>query len=379
MNVTAPHSCELQREAAGQSLRYPLHTIYFYLVDACNLRCRHCWIDPKYQGAGGSYTSLDPSLFSKIVREGRQLGLSSVRFTGGEPLLHPALDELLDCVRENGLQLSVETNGMLCSPSVVRTIRESCPTAYVAVSLDGVDAETHDWMRGVRGAFERTLRGIRNLVEAGIVTQVIMTITRHNVGQIGQLVRMAEQMGIESVKFNHIQPTARGVDLYRNGDALTVAELVALGEWMEQTLIPSTSLRIEPGHPIAFRPLSRIFGNKPGGCGLCGIFGVLGVLAGGKYALCGIGELIPELILGNASEESLETVWTESSLLSDIREGMPHRLQGVCSQCLFSARCLGSCIAQNYYSKRDIWAPYWYCEQAHEAGLFPSARLRADA
>jgi hypothetical protein len=38
-------------------------------------------------------------------------------------------------------------------------------------------------------------------------------------------------------------------------------------------------------------------------------------------------------------------------------------------------RCKGSCVAQNYYSKGSLWAPYWFCEQAEEAGLFPTSRL----
>jgi hypothetical protein len=36
---------------------------------------------------------------------------------------------------------------------------------------------------------------------------------------------------------------------------------------------------------------------------------------------------------------------------------------------------LGSCIAQNYYRGKSIWAPYWYCEQARNQGLFPETRI----
>jgi len=38
-------------------------------------------------------------------------------------------------------------------------------------------------------------------------------------------------------------------------------------------------------------------------------------------------------------------------------------------------RCLGSCVAQNYYRKGNPWAPNWFCEQADEAGLFPASRM----
>jgi MoaA/NifB/PqqE/SkfB family radical SAM enzyme len=65
---------------------------------------------------------------------------------------------------------------------------------HVSVSLDGSDAETHEWVRGVEGCFEAALQGIRNLVAAGIRPQLIMSLMRKNVGQIEPLVRMAESL-----------------------------------------------------------------------------------------------------------------------------------------------------------------------------------------
>ena len=129
------------------------------------------------------------------------------------------------------------------------------------------------------------------------------------------------------------------------------------------------------GYPAAFRALGRLFGQD-GDCGICGIRGILGVLAGGSYALCGIGETVPELVFGHASRDSLPDVWSGSPVLKEIREGMPHRLEGVCGECLMKGVCLGSCIAQNYYRSRSLWAPFWFCEEAMREGLFPEARLR---
>ena len=57
------------------------------------------------------------------------------------------------------------------------------------------------------------------------------------------------------------------------------------------------------------------------------------------------------------------------------REGLPEKLEGICGECLMKAKCVGSCIAQNYYSSKNLWAPYWYCEQARKRGLFPETRV----
>jgi SynChlorMet cassette radical SAM/SPASM protein ScmF len=126
---------------------------------------------------------------------------------------------------------------------------------------------------------------------------------------------------------------------------------------------------------MAFRPLHRMFGDNAVGCGLCGIFGIIGVLGSGRYSICGIGETTPELIFGHAATDKLKDIWQNNAVLKAIREGLPSKLEGLCGRCLMKNRCLGNCIAQNYYSNQNLFAPYWYCQQAEAKGLFPQSRL----
>ena len=354
---------------------YPLNQIYFYLTEGCNLRCRHCWIAPKFQDEGRSYPVLSVDLFKSIVEQAKPLGLYGVKLTGGEPLMHPDINEILEYIRGEDLNLSIETNGVLCTPEIARQIGE-CKNPFVSVSLDGADAETHEWVRGVPGCFEAALAGIRNLVSAGIEPQVIMCIMRRNKDQMESAVRLAESIGAESIKFNLTQPIARGDKLHERGDTLNIEELVKLGSWVENSLSDSTDLRLVYDHPAAFMPLGKMFGDNGDGCSRCGILGILGVLANGSYALCGIGESVPELVFGHAALDRLEDIWKTTDILNELRSGLTDRLEGICGDCLMKDLCLGSCIAQNYYSNKHLWAPYWYCEEASKAGLFPDTRMR---
>jgi SynChlorMet cassette radical SAM/SPASM protein ScmF len=351
----------------------PLNTLYFYLTEGCNLRCRHCWIEPPHQSEKRQYPALDPGLFRHIVGQAGPLGLQSVKLTGGEPLMHPRIGEILEILREERIRFGVETNGVLCSPALARELVRG-NLSFLSVSLDGADAGTHEWVRGVEGCFEAALQGIRNLVEAGIRPQVIMTLMRRNVGQMEAVVRLAESLGAGSVKFNIVQPTARGVKMHQAGETLGIRELINLGRWVDHDLARSAKIRLSYSHPAAFRTLGRMFGQN-GDCGVCGIHGILGVLANGSYALCGIGESVPELVFGHASKDNLSDVWSDTPVLREIREGMPRKLEGLCGECLMKGVCLGSCIAQNYYTHRNLWAPFWYCEEAKKAGLFPATRL----
>jgi SynChlorMet cassette radical SAM/SPASM protein ScmF len=356
---------------------YPLNTIYFYLTRGCNLRCRHCWITPKFQTEEKQYPSLDINLFRSILDQAKPLGLSSVKFTGGEPLIHPNIEELLNEIQSRDLGFGMETNGVACTWDLARRLK-ACRGAHVSVSLDGADVETHEWVRGVPGCFEKALQGVKNLVSVGFRPQIIMSVMRRNRDQMESLVQLAESLGAGSVKFNIVQPTARGEQMHKNNETLTIEELVELGRWVENDLAPRSKVHLFHSHPIAFRPLGKIFGSNGDGCGVCGIRGILGVLGDGTYALCGIGETVPELVFGDAAKDSLEDVWNNTPLLQEIREGLPKQFKGICGDCLMKARCLGSCLAQNYYSTRELWSPYWYCDEAHKHGLFPMTRLAED-
>ncbi len=320
------------------------------------------------------FPSLPLELFKSIIDQGKPLGLSRMKLTGGEPLLHPQIAEILETVKKEDLQLTVETNGVLCTPGLAKKIAE-CKNAFASVSLDGVDAKTHEWARGVPGCFDKAVEGLQNLVGAGLKPQIIMTLMRRNKDQVRGMISMAENLGAGSLKFNIIQPTARGEAMYQNDEAISIQEAVSLGGIVENELSRNSRLKIFYDQPLCFRPLGRMFGDDGSGCGVCGIKGILGVLSDGSYALCGIGENVPSLVFGHARNDKLEEVWNGSAVLQELREGLPSRLEGICRECIMKGRCLGKCIAQNYYRSKDLWKPFWFCEEAQKAGIFPQSRL----
>ena len=364
-------NCFGNMEEDRQNSLPPLQQIYFYLTEGCNLACRHCWVSPKYDADGRmNFLSLD--LFERAIIEGKPLGLSGIKLTGGEPLMHPRFLELLRIARRENLSLSIETNGVLCTQDVANEIAKS-HVKFVSVSIDGADARTHEWIRGVPGCFEKTIEGVRNLVSKGIRTQIIATMVRRNASQIDDLAEMAQGLGAESIKFNVIQPTGRGETFSSDHQyALSVEELLILGKHVETDIAPRLRLKVIFDYPYAFRALSNI----AKGSGRCHIHNIIGVLSDGHYALCGIGYSIPEMIFGKVSNTSLCDIWAKNKILLDIRKSLPDDLEGICGACLMKKACMGSCIAQNYYRTQKLFAPYWFCNDAHKAGLFPKSRMR---
>lgn len=317
---------------------------------------------------------MDFTLFCTIIDEAKPLGLTSVKLTGGEPLIHPMIDEILSFIQQEKLVLDFESNGIAMTPDIASMIADNV-NPFVAISLDGVDAATHEWMRGIPGSFDQALRGIRIIVDAGVRPQIIMTLTRRNVHQIEALIELAEQLGAKSVKLNILQPFALGKSLYSQGENLHINELVRLGSWIERDIAPSASIRVIFSHPLAFRPLSRMF-NDNHSCGVCHIHRILGVLHDGSYALCGIGQTVPEMVFGHAGFDHLSELWSSHPIIQKIRIGIPDLLESPCRECVMKHLCLGGCIAQNFNASQDLFAPFWYCEEAQKQGVFPESRLK---
>ena len=347
-----------------------LTQLYLYLTEGCNLACRHCWLAPKYDAKGTKYPVLDVALIRKIFKEALPLGLQAVKLTGGEPLLHPEIETILDIIKEENLRLTIETNGLLCTRELAAKIAGH-EKAFVSVSMDGATADTHEWVRGVKGSFEAACNAVNYLAQAGLRPQIIFSLMRHNVAELSEIISLGEKLGAKSIKFNIIQPTARGEILHGQDETLSLAELIKIGKRVEFDLQKTTEIHLYYDYPVAFRPLSQLSKKW----GICGIKNILGVLASGKYALCGIGEQIPELVFGEAGKDSLEAIWNGHPALLKIREEIPLKLKGICSRCLLKSKCLGSCVAQNYYRSKDLTAPFWFCERAEEQGLFPASRL----
>jgi SynChlorMet cassette radical SAM/SPASM protein ScmF len=315
----------------------PLNQLYFYLTEGCNLACRHCYLAPKFDPDGKKHPVLPFNLFKTAINEALPLGLSGVKLSGGEPLLHPDILSIIEVLRQENLDLVMETNGILCIPELTKAIAK-LDNSFVSVSLDGADAETHDANRGVSGAFEKATAAIRSFADNGIQLQVIMSIMQDNVSQIEAVIELAEKLGAGSVKFNMVQPTGRGETIHNTNHGLKIKELLKIGKKIETDLCPQTTLQLFYNYPAAFRSLRHI--KFEDGCSVC-----------------------------------LEKIWLENQILQEIREGLPEKLGGVCNHCLMKHLCLGSCIAHNYYRANSLWTPFWFCEEAQAAGLFPESRL----
>lgn len=171
---------------------------------ACNLRCVHC-----YARADGRCAPNELSLDEgkMLLDQLAEFGSPVVLFSGGEPLCRPDLPRLAEYAVARGMRAVISTNGTLITDAVAQRLK-AIGLSYVGVSLDGMRA-TNDHFRGVTGAFDRALEGIRACQRAGIKVGLRYTITQHNVQDLPQVFDLLEREEIPRVCFYHLVYSGR--------------------------------------------------------------------------------------------------------------------------------------------------------------------------
>ncbi|HEY2382034.1 MAG TPA: radical SAM protein, partial [Terriglobia bacterium] len=189
-----------------------LNTIIFFVTSRCNATCETCfyWDELNQQG--------DLSWDEIVKLSGTTPPFTDLWFSGGEPTLRKDLPEIIDLfVRNNGVRyINLPTNGL--KPNRLYEIAEHALTAnpglelHVNIALDGL-RESHDFMRGVPGNFEKALesgRLLRKLKPAfglRLIVNINTVITRDNLDEI---LPLAELICAERIADGHYFNLIRG-------------------------------------------------------------------------------------------------------------------------------------------------------------------------
>ncbi len=356
-----------------------LRSFYLYLSTSCNLKCCHCWITPRFvDGKADPGDVIDLDLLKEAVKEAKSMGLGGAKLTGGEPLLHPKIKEMVDFLTAEGLSLNMETNGTLMTAELAQHFKDKTNLSFISVSIDGDNAEYHDAFRGVPGAFEGVLRGLDHLVAAGYKNaQVIMCVHKGNMDQLEGVIKLAMKHGAGSVKINPIANYGRGSAIHDKGDALDYHGRIELARWITKDLREKYPIKLVHNLPPALRPMKELWASG-GKTGDCGVLGIMGLLGSGELVLCGIGRTVPELIYGRLGEDSIKDIWLNNPTILKLRKVLEEHenYPGICGACTFAKGCRTGCVAQNFVNGQHLVWPDKLCAEADRLKEFPETRRK---
>ncbi len=338
--------------------------VVWNVTRTCNLRCTHCYSDSAAQKYTGELTFDEGCA---LLDDLASYGVPAVLLSGGEPLARPDLLRLAEYARSIGIKLTLSTNGTLIDERAAARIKELGFT-YVGVSFDGVGA-TNDRFRGVEGAFERALRGIRNLKAVGQKVGLRLTLTPATVADLDPIFDFIERERIERACFYHLVPAGRGSSLGTLAPEATrgaLERIFARTRALADAGDPREILTVDnhadaayaamwlerEGAPHAVEAAAALRwnggGNNSSGIGIADI-DWLGNVHPDQF--------LQTITLGNVRERPFSEIWSDPAqpILSKLRERRAH-VEGRCRDCRFFGTCGGNFRARAYALTGNLWA-----------------------
>jgi radical SAM protein with 4Fe4S-binding SPASM domain len=343
----------------------------------CNLSCKHC-----YSNAGvASQKELTTEEALNVVDQLADFGVTALAFSGGEPLSREDFLEVASHAVQKGLYVSVATNGTLLTKENVKKLKQA-KINYVEVSIDGATAKTHDSFRGVSGAFDKAVAGLKNCVEADLCACIATTATKSNLADMPGILDLAEEIGAERFTYFNFIPTGRGKELYNQDlspeerEKLMLYLLDRMSKGYKVTILTTApqlarvalqcqgvgkEMTMSMAHMQTVKVSKKAvpLADFIGGCG-----------AGRLYcSLSPEGDVHPCVFLpinvGNLKSEKFGDIWLNSKLFNILRDRS--NLKGICGKCDFKYVCGGCRARASAYNNDDFLASDPGCALAKEA------------
>ncbi len=173
-------------------------TLIAELTYRCPLRCAYCSNPTEATGR-----EIDVTTWLRVLEEAANLGVVAVHFTGGEPLLHPELEQLVARASSLGLYTSLITSGLPSSHDRLRRLSE-LGLDHAQVSIQSTHAERAIRVAGV-DAIDRKREVCRSIVALGLPLTVNVVLHRYNIDELDSLAAFAEEVGADRLELANAQ------------------------------------------------------------------------------------------------------------------------------------------------------------------------------
>ncbi len=178
------------------SIRHIPFSGQFELTPVCNLRCRMCYVHRVEEDYLNRGCLLPVSFWLDVAQQMRDAGTLVLSLTGGETLLYPEIDALMDGLKPMGFLISFNTNGTLVDDERVKWFQKYGPTK-INISLYGASNATYETLCGLSDGFDRVDYAIRSLLKAGLNVYLNAVVVPENRQDLPAMYAYAAKLGLE--------------------------------------------------------------------------------------------------------------------------------------------------------------------------------------
>ncbi len=179
--------------------------VVWNITKRCNLKCIHCYSDSLNKDYAGELRTEEAKA---VIDDLAGFGTPVIIFSGGDPLLRKDIFEIAKYAGSKGIRCALSTNGILIDKNTAQAIKQA-NFAYVGVSIDGI-GEFNDRFRGMIGAYNMALEGIRNCRGIGVRTGFRFTLNKRTLPQLPAIFDLAEREDIPRIYISHLVYSGRG-------------------------------------------------------------------------------------------------------------------------------------------------------------------------
>lgn len=222
--LVTPDATIFLGETPTTRTRFP-RRVYFQITRNCNLNCRSCFIKAKSDGS-----HVPTSSIFRIAEFLGYFGLMEVRLTGGEPTTHPDFFEIIEKFQQEGVYVSIGTNGFFNDKIRERLCK--LKNIWLICSIDG-NKETHNSFRPA--TFDRILKNMEYIKNQnpGLRLRLNTILSKKNKDQIFDLGVIAKSLDAESITLIPLRPQVRDKSILN--DMVSPAEFIGVLEEMKRT------------------------------------------------------------------------------------------------------------------------------------------------
>jgi len=313
--------------------KYVPRIALYELTLRCNMNCIHCG-----SSAGKNRSNeLSTDEWNNVTKQLAELGCKEITLLGGEPFLRKDWYEISKEIKNQGVELSFISNGLLINKKTIEKLRKLKPKS-VAISLDGANKDTHDKIRQVKGSYEKCMDVISNLKSAGINTTVITSINKINFKELPKIRELLLNRGIVwqlqiAIPFGRFKK-----DLLVSKEQFYAAAIFISSS---RTKYSQKELPIIGSHCFGYfsKKLRNSMVFPWNGC-QAGI-STIGIQSNGGIKGCL--SLPPEFVEGNIREAPLKKIWQKEGFFSYTRDFQVKDLKNDCINCKYGKKCRGGC------------------------------------
>ncbi|MBQ8898845.1 MAG: radical SAM protein [Clostridia bacterium] len=181
----------------------------FELSPVCNFACKMCYVRRTPEQIAAMGKSLIPwEKWLDLGRAARDAGMLYLLLTGGEPFIYPGFRQLYTELHKLGLLIFINSNGTMIDEATVAWLKEYAPVR-VNITLYGASPETYRRICGRADGYDRAMRAIRLLREAGINVVINASMIPENACDLEAIIETGRSLGLNTRVSTYMFPPMR--------------------------------------------------------------------------------------------------------------------------------------------------------------------------